>query len=358
MILLLPGLYVLTGQLLAFLLTLIYGYVQFSWTVLLGSTQLQLYAPTKSIIVNKRETSPQATNQLDDEKMINNQSRSESERTIRAAQSRKRGSKIFPCHLNGRDICKVVSLSQAAVLADEFVLTHKTVFVPARSEKIASVQSAQSQPPCVKPVSPRPKEVRECFYCHKRGHVIVDCLALKRKQQPPPKSVGFVNSVSDVTSALLGEDCADPSYKPFLMKGLISLSGKPEDQREIQLLRDTGAAYSFVVANALPLSEQSFCGSSILVQGIEMGFVKVPLHRIHLQCELVTGFVSVGVRPSLPIKGVSFILGNDLAGGKVTPALEVVDHPSPVLCPDELSVSFPDAFPACARSVTENGRSR
>lgn len=54
-----------------------------------------------------------------------------------------------------------------------------------------------------------------------------------------------------------------------------------------------------------------------------------------------------GVCPSLPIKGVSFILGNDLARGRVMAALEVLDHPDPVYCLDELSVSYPDAFPVC-----------
>lgn len=42
----------------------------------------------------------------------------------------------------------------------------------------------------------------------------------------------------------------------------------------------------------------------------------MPIHRIHRQSDLVTDSVVVGVRPSLPVKGVSFILGNDLARGK------------------------------------------
>ncbi|KAI2644597.1 Retrovirus-related Pol polyprotein [Labeo rohita] len=46
-----------------------------------------------------------------------------------------------------------------------------------------------------------------------------------------------------------------------------------------------------------------------------MEVMKVPIHRIHFQSDLVTDFVEVGVRPVLPVKGVSFILGNDLADG-------------------------------------------
>ena len=53
---------------------------------------------------------------------------------------------------------------------------------------------------------------------------------------------------------------------------------------------------------------------TVLLQGAELGTFRVPLHKVHLKCGLVTGAVVVGVRPSLPVQGVSLILGNDLAG--------------------------------------------
>ncbi|KAK0131140.1 hypothetical protein N1851_034164 [Merluccius polli] len=52
----------------------------------------------------------------------------------------------------------------------------------------------------------------------------------------------------------------------------------------------------------------------------------------------------LGVRPSLPMRGVTFVLGNDIAGGKVTPVLEVFDQPD-VSQPDVLGRSYPDVFP-------------
>ncbi len=45
--------------------------------------------------------------------------------------------------------------------------------------------------------------------------------------------------------------------------------------------------------------------------------MEVPLHHIHLNSKLVSGDVVVGVSGMLPIPGVTFILGNDLAGGNV-----------------------------------------
>ncbi len=114
------------------------------------------------------------------------------------------------------------------------------------------------------------------------------------------------------------------------------------------MLRDTGAAQSFVCADVLLFSDQSSVGSSRLVQRFSMEVMKVPIHRIHLQCELITDFVEVGVRPALPVKTVSFILGNDLAGGKVIPSLEVMDTPLTQPKTDELFQKYPSAFPACA----------
>jgi len=44
----------------------------------------------------------------------------------------------------------------------------------------------------------------------------------------------------------------------------------------------------------------------VLIQGVGMDVIRVPLHQIHLQSELVSGPVVVGARPSLPVKVVSY----------------------------------------------------
>lgn len=241
---------------------------------------------------------------------------------------------------------KVTSMSSAAVLADEFILTHKNVFVPTRSENlkpivdVPSVQFVHS-----KVNSPRTREDRECFYCHKRGHIVVDCSLLKRKQQFQSKSVGFVKTLNP--AVVFSGDKVEETYRPFLLRGLISLSGNADEQKEITMLRDTGSMQSFVVENKLQFSDVTSCSSSVIVQGIEMGCVKVPLHNVHLQSDLCTGFVRVAVCTSLPVKGVDFILGNDLAGGKVMPLLEVLDKPE-VSVINEVGETYPHVFPMCA----------
>jgi hypothetical protein len=72
---------------------------------------------------------------------------------------------------------------------------------------------------------------------------------------------------------------------------------------------------------------------------------------VELESDLICVLVVGGVRPSLPVKGVSFILGNYLAGEKVVP--------NPVICkqprveePDGLSEKYPRLFPTCAVTHT------
>ena len=48
-------------------------------------------------------------------------------------------------------------------------------------------------------------------------------------------------------------------------------------------------------------------GTSVLFQGVECGFVNVPLHNIYLSSDLVKGPVAVGIRQTLPFKGVHLL---------------------------------------------------
>ena len=243
-------------------------------------------------------------------------------------------------HLNEQ---KVTSLAEAAVLADTFVLTHKTVFTaPPRVETRSEVKSELVSPyrfQSQSSVVTRSSKERSCFYCHKPGHVIADCLALKRKppQGPAPKGVGLIKTVKPAVKECVSPD---PTYQPFIFQGVVSFPHDPTTKAVIQILRDTGAAQSLVLQSVLPWSEQSYCGSNVLLQ---MGCVPVPLHEVRLASDLVSGSFRVGVQAQLPVPGVSMILGNDIAGGKVHPVLEVLDTPDACVSEEMLEV-----FPVCA----------
>lgn len=83
-----------------------------------------------------------------------------------------------------------VTLDQAAILADEFVLTHRISFVgqtfhnrgsgllhKSQFSKQMSVSASASKE------SSAPSSERLCFYCKKPGHVIADCTILRKKEQ-------------------------------------------------------------------------------------------------------------------------------------------------------------------------------
>lgn len=95
----------------------------------------------------------------------------------------------------------------------------------------------------------------------------------------------------------------------------------------MRILHDTGASQSLLLAKILSLSNETSCQLHVITQSIGMGIMKVPLCNIQLQSSLVTGMVRVGICEHLPVKDTSLILGNDLAGEKVDPLLEITNIP-------------------------------
>ncbi|XP_073771215.1 uncharacterized protein [Danio rerio] len=270
---------------------------------------------------------------------------------------------------------KVTKLSEAALMADEFTLTHQnTAHVNdmsrlklnsmSKSKKMLSRQHVVSVP--AENVSlTRQKGEIICFYCKKQGHKISDCAILKKKDKSV-KPVGLISKVNhNVSTKQIEkinisemEDKTSVDFGPFITDGSVSLPDSDEFV-PVRILRDTGAGQSFLMQGLLPLSERTATGSHVLVRGLEMSYMEVPLHHIHLNSKLVTGDVVVGVRANLPIPGVTFILGNDLAGGNVweKPDGEI----SPVVFPSVEGLNKPpdcsDLFPACAvtRAMTKRG---
>lgn len=251
---------------------------------------------------------------------------------------------------------KNLTPARAAVLADEYVLTHKRVLPNLKlSQNVSGHSNASKMSKEIVPVpahSPdhRPSRssgiVPTCAYCKKRGHVLSECYTLKRKNKTASQPASYRSEVGLCVSNLpvsSNDPISDKhGFAPFIMDGFVSLPGE-HLKTPVKILRDTGASQSFILRDALPFCDETFTGDSILVRGFEMGHVSVPLHEISLMTDLVTGNVIVGVRPSLPIENVSMLLGNDLCGGKVLPC-PIVSPDLPKTCTDDLSISFPEVF--------------
>lgn len=84
-----------------------------------------------------------------------------------------------------------------------------------------------------------------------------------------------------------------------------------------------------------------------------MSFVPAPLHRVHVKSKLVTVIFSLAVRNSFPIDWVDFIMGNDLAGGKVYPVPEVLEVAISGVEPDVLAQEHPDLFSVSVLTRTQ-----
>ena len=264
---------------------------------------------------------------------------------------------------------KVNTLAEAAVLADEFALTHRNMQPTRSGDGFRNRAPYQGKPrpvvagpyPASPPRSPSGASGGNfdivCFYCRNPGHKISDCHAYQNDQC---KTVALVAASQCRTNCgCVGSACSHEGgssekadYSPFISIGSVSLPG--QSSVPVRILRDTGAAQSVLLGGVLPLSARTATGSHALVRGIEMGFRKLPLHHVQLSSGLVTGHVVVGVCASLPVPGVEFILGNDLAGGrvweltKVAPPAVMVSVP---LASDTLggcAKHFPPVFPISA----------
>ena len=136
------------------------------------------------------------------------------------------------------------------------------------------------------------------------------------------------------------------NYKPFISEGVVSLVGDENSSQKVKILRDTGATQSLMLDSVLPLTENSFTGANVLISGVEMGILEVPLHEVNIKSSLINGNIVIGMRPSLPVEGISLILGNDLAGEKVMVDPRVVEKPRDDERTEKLAEKFPGIFPA------------
>ena len=272
---------------------------------------------------------------------------------------------------------EVETLEKGARLADDYSLTHKVSFVskanprkpfyPSSDHKPSpSLQSGNSSQNVPKPKPPgenkghNPLSQPICNYCKQSGHIVSDCPVLKRKREKQEglKPTGLTSLKSTSQSYFKDQnpvqakepetDSVMEIYEPFLSDEFVSLNSDFAQSTPITILRDTGASQSLILADTLPFSEKTSSGTSVLIQGAECGYGNVPLHNIYLSSDLVKGPVAVGIRQTLPFKGVNLLLGNVLAGDKVVVNPLVTDTPCMDQSPDPIEQELPDLYPSCA----------
>ena len=241
---------------------------------------------------------------------------------------------------------KADTLSGAAVVADEYALTHRNTFKYKNqgytgsgnkgSDGVSKLSQGKSSPKPNKGSSPSkgnkspskgqrlsPKGSKkdiECFYCKRRGHVKADCYALKRLKEKDKKPVGLVGKRPGkvIEDSRIGSgNTGLEEFKEFLSLGTVAEIGKPQNERDILVLRDTGAAVSVIHRKSLPEGFVRQNNDFVLLGGFPETVVSCPLEVLSIDTNLVKGPVKVAIVDAVPEEGVDFVLGNDLAGGKV-----------------------------------------
>ena len=161
------------------------------------------------------------------------------------------------------------------------------------------------------------------------------------------------NNASDIHEDLVKvKPNADPIMKifePFVNTATVSLLKSPTHSIPVQVLRDTGASQSLILTNALPFSAESYSGNNVLIKGVHSSdYNSVPLHNIRLNSDLVSGDVSIGVIDSLPFDGIQLLLGNDLAGERVTVNPIMTSKPCSIPISTVIEQEIPNLYPSCA----------
>lgn len=128
------------------------------------------------------------------------------------------------------------------------------------------------------------------------------------------------------------------------MDGFVSLVFDSAARKPINIWRDSGAFQSLILQDVLQFSDKSAVGSNSIVEGFGGGHLSLPMHNLNLESSLVSGEVAVAVCPHIPITGMSFILGNDLAGGWELAAPEVIPLSVVPTSPNELEKQYPGTF--------------
>ena len=252
---------------------------------------------------------------------------------------------------------QVENLQQAADLADEYFLTHGN-FNQLRNQSSDKQYAANPSPGSEafqQPVnstqsikSNSETSAPFCNYCKKRGHLRSECFYLIGNQpsthdvqQPSPSGhIVPMQLVSDPHSAAIipcetglatsNSDRIMEMFEPFIQNGFVSLSDDFSEAKPIRILRDTGSAQSILLQSTLPLSDSTYSGDNVLLKGVDTSlgsYPSAPLHQVYISSSHVNGPVTVGITSSLPIDGIDFLLGNDLAGGKVVANSLVTDMP-------------------------------
>lgn len=147
-------------------------------------------------------------------------------------------------------------MADAAVLADEYILTHRDTFEKSHlssecgtpvAKSFAFPMKSNSQGE-MKANSKEGVDIRDrpvCFYCKKCGHTMNQCFALnKRNKSPKAVHLMKTGTLPSLQSWHKQPILVKPDldvYAPFIMRGFVSLS-EGDQKFPVTILRDSAAS--------------------------------------------------------------------------------------------------------------------
>ena len=98
---------------------------------------------------------------------------------------------------------------------------------------------------------------------------------------------------------------------PFVCTGEISNTAQTNTSNvsNVSVLRDTGATANLLYRGKLPKNSVP-TGESIVIRGIAQQLMNVPVYKLFIKSEFITGSIDFGVIPHKPQPGVDIIIGN------------------------------------------------
>ena len=260
---------------------------------------------------------------------------------------------------------KVDTLRKAAKMADEYELTHKEEFVKKRENPYsreaqrsvgynprmeskyysnrAKVETGETKMKSKSEGKVEHNERKEqkafqgptCYHCKKKGHVMSDCWFLK-KADSKRATVNLVGRKASMEVKGLQESSGQKEtgrgntrcFESFISRGSIKNEKKDGGEKSVVILRDTGASQTLMSSSVLQVREKASEDDSVLIKGVGGDYKPVPLQKVYLKSDLVTGPVEVGIVSEIPVEGVDMVLGNDLAGDRVKADPHMCEGPS------------------------------
>ncbi|XP_071548915.1 uncharacterized protein [Panulirus ornatus] len=199
------------------------------------------------------------------------------------------------------------------------------------------------------------KYAQVCRFCKKEGHLIKDCPDPRCKVSKGTTATATTFTKPVATTNLQDSPTSIDLFQPFRSPGTVSL-GPGKQQHPVQIIRDTASAQSLIHKASLPDIDSYLTGEKVYLKLVNAS-TPVHLAKIELDCEAVKGTVTVGVVDTpLPIPDATFLLGNDLAGSLVVPALTIRDTPLPYSATEDTEKEQPTLFPICAVTRSQHRR--